>query len=205
MAFQPVPNTVEIDVIYSYNAVIAQNTFYAELAGGYVLADLQDLADAIDFQVATTWLAEQPAEAIYLRTEVRGLAEENDITADQDVSTGPGTHVGTALPGNVTFSIKKTSGLTGRSARGRTYWIGIPNGELNPLNENLVEAVWAAAVVDNVGLIRTAIAAVGLWLPVLVSRFSGGAQRTEGVTFPWTGEVNVDLRIDTLRNRLPVL
>lgn len=203
MVFQPVLNTVEIDVIYTQNGETLQNTFYAELLGGYVQSDLQALTDAVDLQISGSWKAEQPPESVYVRTEVRGLSVENDLTATNNVGAGPGVHAGNAMPNNVTFSIKKTSGLTGRSARGRTYWIGVPNTQIDVSNENFVNAPWAANVVTNVGTIRTTIAATGLWLPRLVSRFAAGVPRSSGKTFAWTGETNVDLRVDTLRGRLP--
>ena len=175
------------------------------MAGGYTLPDLQAIADIVDLQIQGTWKPNQPPEAIYLRTEVRGLAFQNDLIATQNLSQGPGVATSNALPNNVTFSIKKQSPLTGRSARGRTYWIGIPNGQIDPVNENLINAAFAAAIVSSVGDIRNAINSVGLWKAVLVSRFTGGVVRPVGVTFDWVSETNVDLRVDTLRTRLPVL
>lgn len=205
MAFQPVIDTAEIDVIYTLNNKTVQNSFYAKLLGGYNLTDLQAMANAIDLQVSGSWKAQQPPEAVYLRTEVRGLAVENDLIAEQNAQTGPGIQPTKASPNQVTFSVKKTSGLTGRSARGRTYWIGVPTGQLQITDENLVNPVWASDVVAAVGDIRETINMVGTWVAVLVSRFQGGVQRPFGETFTWVGEVNVDLRVDTLRGRLPVL
>lgn len=205
MAFQSVPNTAEIDIIYTLNGETVQNVYYAVLLAGYILADLQALADAIDLQVQGTWKSQQAPEAVYVRTEVRGLENENDLLAQQSLSTGPGVHTGAALPNQVTFSVKKTSGLTGRSARGRTYWIGIPDNVQQSANENLLGPAYAADVVTAVGSIRTTTASVGLWEPALVSRFTGGVARPVGITFPWVGETNVDLRLDTLRSRLPTL
>jgi len=203
MAFQSVPDTVEIDIIYTMNSVPAQNTFYAELVGGYVLANLVALAAGIDGQVQGTWKAQQVSEAVYLRTEVRGLAVENDITASDNTNTGAGGFVGAPMPNNVTLSVKKESGLTGRSARGRNYWIGIPHNQLTPADENLLEAVYVTAVEAAVDSIRTQINALAGWVPVLVSRFAGGSLRTTGVTFPWISTTCVDARIDTQRGRLP--
>lgn len=203
MAFQSVPETAEIDVIYTLNGAIVQNVFYGRLTGGYGLADLQALCDKIDLRIAGNWLADQPAEAIYVRTEVRGLEDENDLTVEQNLSAGVGAHAGAALPNNVTFSIKKTSGLTGRSARGRSYWIGLPKTELQAANENFLNAAYAVLLVANIQSIREGIETVGTWQAVLVSRFAGGVKRDDGVTFPWIGETNVDLRVDTNRGRLP--
>lgn len=202
MAFQAVPDTVEISLIFTQNGVAVQNVFYAEREGGYELADLTALADAIDAQWQGTWRDQQPDEVDYLRTEVRGLAEEHDLLAVNDDSANSGTHVGDAMPNNVTFSVKKISGLTGRSARGRTYWIGVPRTELTAADENVIEAAYVAEMITSVDSIRSAIGGVGTWNPVLVSRFTGGAARSVGITFPWIGTVSVNNRVDTQRGRL---
>lgn len=203
MAFQPVPDTAEIDIIFTLNGETCQNVFYAELEGGYTLADLQALADAVDIQWDTAWKADQPPEVLYVRTEVRGLANENDFLASANASAGAGTNVSSALPNNVTFAVKKESGLTGRSARGRTYWIGIPQAELSASDENTLNSAYVTAVVSNVNAIRTVINVTGLWVAVLVSRFTAGAQRSEGKTFVWVATTNVNNVIDTQRGRLP--
>ena len=203
MAFQSVPETASIDVIYTYNGETVQNVFYAELSGGYSAADIQELADEIDIAVGENWLDIQPAEAIYQRTEVRGLEFENDLFATANANTGPGESLSPALPNQVTVSIKKTSGLTGRSARGRTYWIGIPTDQVNATNENLLKVAFIGEVEVEVGRIRTRTNTTGLWVAVLVSRFTGGAKRPTGVTFVWVDTVCVDNIVDTMRGRLP--
>jgi len=203
MAFQKVPRTVEIDHIFTLNGVTVQNTHYAQLPTPYSQADLQALVDMIDLVFPGAYQPHMPDEVTYVRSEVTGLDAPNDLTASQNLSTGDGTNVGTALPNNVTFAIKKSSGLTGRSARGRIFWIGIPETEVKPSNENLIEAVYIASLVANLAFMRTSISSVGLWQPVIVSRFFNSAKRTEGATFPWISETNVNDRVDTHRGRLP--
>lgn len=202
MAFQAVPDTVEIDMIFTLNGQPAQNVFYAELVGGYVLADLVALATQIDVNWQGNWRTEQPLECSYIRTEVRGLAVQNDISTSDNTSANPGSDPSAALPGNVTFAVKKESGLTGRSARGRTYWVGIPQNKLVGSNENTLTAAYITALVFNVDSVRTSINAVAGWLPVLVSRFTGGVARPTGITFPWISSTNVDIVVDTQRGRL---
>lgn len=203
MAFQRVTDTAEIDIIYSMNGATVQNVFYAALVGGYTLANLDVLAAAVDAQVQGTWKALQPIDAVYIRTEVRGLAAENDLVTSNNTNTGPGVDASAAIPNNVTLAVKKTSGFTGRSARGRTYWIGIPRDKLTNANENLLIASYVDFIVAAVDSIRTAIIGAALWTPVLVSRFAEGVQRDEGLLFPWAGSVAVDNQVDTLRGRLP--
>ncbi len=203
MAFQAVPNTAQVNMIYSFNSVPALNTFYAERDGGYALSDLQALADRIDLAWPITFQNDQPSEVDYVKTEVRGLAVENDLVAESAVSAGTGTHIGVSLPNNVTFSIKKTSGLTGRSARGRTYWIGVPRDQVGNPDENHLLVAYADAIVADIDFIRIEIENVGLWKAVLVSRFANKVKRTTGKTFPWLSTVRVDAQVDTNRGRLP--
>ncbi len=203
MPFQAVVDTVEIDIIYTQHAQILQNVFYAKLPGGYVLADLEALAVGIDAQVQGTWKTQQVIEAFYDRVEVRGLAEENDLIATNNTNAGVGGNVNGALPNNVTLSIKKESGRTGRSARGRTYWIGCPQDKLKASDENMFQAAYVTSVTTAVDTIRQQIPSIGLWEAVLVSRFSGGLPRAFGLTFPWVSSVAVNDVVDTQRGRLP--
>lgn len=203
MAFQKVDNTVEIDVIYTLNGVTVQNVFYARFGGEYDQANLQSMADSVGGQVGATWLPLQPSEAVFVRTEVRGLEFENDLMATSVVGAGAGGDIIEAYPNNVTFSVKKLSSLTGRSARGRCYWIGIPQDKTSSPTENDLLPSYADAVVAAVDQIRVDINTQFNFDAVLVSRFSGGVKRVEGVTFGWIGCVAVDNRVDTQRTRLP--
>lgn len=203
MAFQPVVNAASINMIYTLNGITVQNVFYALHTGPYLLSNLQSLANNVDLAWAGSFAPDQPIEVAYIKTEVRGLTLENDLVAESSASAGLGTHIGAALPNNVSFAIKKISGLTGRSARGRTYWVGVPRTELNSADENLLKSSYAGTIVTDIDLIRIAIDGVGLWSAVLVSRFANKVKRPTGVTFPWIGTVNVDLRVDTQRSRLP--
>lgn len=203
MAFQPVVDTAEINMNYTLNLEAVQNTYYARLPGGYTQTDLQQLADKVDLAFPAAMQPQHPPEVTYVKTEVRGLAFENDLVAESAVSTGVGTAASVALPNQVTFAIKKSSGLTGRSARGRNYWVGIPRNQLDGTNESFILATYAVSVVASIEFVRTSIATVGLWEPVLVSRFGAGVKRPTGLVFAWVSTSNVDLRVDTLRGRLP--
>lgn len=200
MAFQPVLNTAEITVAYLQNVKPISNTFHAERAGGYALADIQALAANVDALVAIHFLPLQSLNARYLRTEVRGLAVENDLFALDNTSEGDGLDLSEGLPNNVTLSVKKSSGLTGRSARGRVFFIGMPDNDLST-NENQ----WAQTEADNVVLGVEAFRAgivQGGWVPVIVSRFTAGAPRAMGKTFPWLSTSIVDRDVDSQRGRL---
>ncbi len=200
MAFQPVVNTVEITVLYIQNVEVISNTFHAERPGGYVLADLQSLAANVDALVALHFLPIQTLNARYIRTEVRGLAVPNDLFAENNTSEADGGNLGEGLPNSVTLSVKKSSGLTGRSARGRVYFIGLPDSDLST-NENQ----WLQTEADNVVLAVEAFRAgysIGGWIAVIVSRFENGLPRSTGETFDWLTTSIVNRDVDSQRGRL---
>lgn len=200
MAFQAVPDTAEITIIYTQNLETVTNTIHAEKPGGYDQAAIDALALSVDDDVGLNLLPLMTLDCLYLRTEVRGLAVENDLFASNNDSSGPGLDAVEGLPNNVTLSLKKESGFTGRSARGRWYFIGLPLNELST-NENQ----WAQTAVDNAVIavqgIRIGIQ-VGPWTPVIVSRFTGGLPRAVGVTFPWVNTTAVNRNVDSQRGRL---
>lgn len=200
MAFQSVPETAEIVIKYLGNTQNMVTVLQARLPGGYALVDLIALAAAVDAAVATSWLPIQTLDVTYIDTTVRGLEFINDQETANGSSSGPGASVNTGLPGNVTHSIKKSTGLTGRSARGRVFWIGMPRNVLQ-INENLLTIADSQAIEDAVDAMRVAIAAT-IWTPVVVSRFLDKLPRTTGATFTWIASQAVDINVDSQRRRL---
>ncbi len=200
MAFQSVPNTAEIVVTYLQNGVNMNNVMQAFLATPYDLTDLQVLADAVDVAVAANWLPIQTLDCSYVRTTVRGLEFENDIEVLADASAGFGTDVVSGLPNSVTFAIKKQSALTGRNARGRLYWIGMPKDVLQA-NENRLITADADAIEAAVDAVRAAITAT-IWQAVIVSRFKDNVKRPTGIVNDWINSEAVDIDVDTQRPRL---
>lgn len=200
MAFQAVPDCAEVVIKYTGAFQDMVNVVHASLSGGYDLADLTALADAVDAAVATNWLPLQDNDFNYVNTTVRGLAVENDQEVVNNDGAAAGGIAGSAQPGNVTLSVKRTSGLTGRSARGRLYWIGMPAVQL-AANKNTVTQAAADDITDAIDDIRIAINATA-WTPAIVSRFTGGAKRTTGIFFNWVDTVCVNLNMDSQRRRL---
>ena len=200
MAFQPVPDTAEVTLVFTQNGENITNTFHAEKPGGYNLGEISALADLVDNSVAANIRPVITIDCTYVRTEVRGLAVENDLFDVDGTNGGPGADPTEGLPNSVTLSLKKSSGFTGRSARGRWYWIGLPVNALDT-NENFLTAARAADAVIAVNTLRGDVLA-GPWTPVIVSRFAGGVQRPVGVTFDWIDTVAVNNGVDSQRGRL---
>lgn len=200
MAFQPVPDTAEITLVFEQNLESITNTFHAEKPGGYTFADISALANLVDSLAATHLLPVMSVDCVYKQTEVRGLAAENDVADIDGTNSGPGQDLVEGMPNNVTISLKKTSGFTGRSARGRWYFIGYP---VNALGAN--ENQFTQVDVDN-GIIAVEAIRVGIltgpWTPVIVSRFTNKLPRAFGITFDWVNTVAVNRNVDSQRGRL---
>ena len=200
MAFQAVPDAAEAVITYTGHGKTFKNVVQATKSGGYDLADLVVLAAAVDLTVATDWLPLQNVNYLYINTTVRGLAFLNDQETVNSVGAGAGTVAGAALPDNVTLSLKKSSELTGRNARGRLYWIGTNASDIAS-NENQYIQANADAIRDAVDALRADITAT-VWDAAIVSRFLDGAERAEGVTFEWRDTLLVDINVDSQRRRL---
>ncbi len=200
MAFQSVPNTAEIVITYTGHSQEFKNILYATKPGGYLLADLTLLASTVDVAVAANWLPLQGLDYLYVNTVVRGLNAVNDQEVSDATSSAFGAGGAAAMPDNVTLSVKKTSGLTGRAARGRLYWIGTIAGNI-ATNENQYNAAAVTNIVAAIEAVRVAIAAT-VWDATLVSRWLDGVLRPTGATFSWIGNTAVNNNVDSQRRRL---
>jgi hypothetical protein len=74
---------------------------------------------------------------------------------------------------------------------------------VNALADN--ENQWTQTEVDSAVIAVEAIrndVLGGAFTPVIVSRFTNGALRAEGITFDWISTVAVDRNVDSQRGRL---
>lgn len=200
MAFQRVPQSAEADVIIAQPGVpVTQLTFVFRHPGGYGQAALDALANAVDGWGGIVLRPIISSECAYVRTEVRGLDAENDLVAQANAGAGSGALAGAALPANVAFAVRRTSGLTGRSARGRVYFTGLT--EVDVAGQELSQAR-ADSIVAALENLRTS-ASIIQWIEVIASRFHNKVKRTEAVTFDVIGHSYFDRVVDSQRGRLP--
>lgn len=201
MVFQSVPETVEIAVTALQGQQPLQNTFHARKVGGYSQADIDSLASAMDSLVDLEWIPLWSNNCTYQGVVIRGLESVVDLEATDGTNAGPGAVSSVPMPNSVALAVKKLSGFTGRSARGRIYVYGMPSN-VKATDENFITTVAGNAFRDATDDVRVAIDTEG-WVPVIVSRFTEGAQRTEGVTFTWVDSQLEDFRFDSRRDRMP--
>ncbi len=204
MAFQRVANVGEYRMIYQLHGQVCENVLHIQHAIAPSAADLNTMVTALENWHA---LRAKPVQSINaaLRTiaarsldTVEAPATERGITAN-----GEGGNVEAATPASVTLAIKLTTGLSGRSARGRVYHIGIPQGAVIG---NEVTLGYRDQLLTVYGFLISDVAAAGGTL-VVVSRYSGkGAdgkalKRAMGRALAVTG-VSGDIAIDSQRRRL---
>lgn len=201
MAFQPVPGTIEAVVRYVLGGVNIVNTFYAIHTLGETQAKIQLLAELVDAWMDDGLKTLLSNEMTYSGTATRGLGEENSYEGLSVAGAGACGYAAEPLPNNCAIALKRSSGQTGRSARGRIYLPGIPVSWQSS-NENILTASFVDAALVPLNNLRTVLAAEA-FTEVIVSRYHNGAKRAEGVTFAVTEYSYVDTRIDSQRARLP--
>jgi len=201
MAFIPVPNTARFEVIFNSLDQVCENVYHVEKPAPWSAAQLATMAAAIE----AWWKAEVapivPATVSLVRIDSRDLTEEAAPFDSLNCLTDcEGTLADPQTPNNVTVAIKWTGGLTGRSQRGRTYHIGLSEGQVTG---NSVDIPDGAAILAAYNELITAIsgATIGAKL-VIVSYITNGAPRTTGQTTDVT-DVGLDLTIDSQRRWLP--
>lgn len=200
IAFQSVPDTVEIILHFEYEGRGSIITLYGKYSGAYDQAALDDLADAVNDAVILDVQPLMTAAQSYTGVDVRGLNDENDFASGIVTGGLAGTVSAAALPPNVSLAIKRVSAFTGRSARGRIF-VPFLNQNFMQTDRNFVTQAAADAWVDLLDALDTVLLGEG-WTPVIVSRYSGGALRTFGITFPIISWQYGDLNVDSQRRRL---
>lgn len=199
MAFIPATNTIKAEMVYNHIGQICENVFYAKMAGAVSLTDLTDLAGTL-----VNWFDTQLQPLVSNGTALtkvlcRDMTVESgaaiEFTTDLPMS-GTG---GSALPGNVTVASKWSTGLAGRSFRGRTYLVGLPVGN-NTTNANLLDAGYLDDLQDAYEALIADISVDDRTF-VVASFFHDNAPRTEAVLTEIIA-VAVNNQLDSQRRRL---
>lgn len=200
MPFIPTPNGVEVVMEYDNYGQIAQNVFHVKANDPIDSAYLTAIAASFK-----NWFVAS------LSNEITTGVKLNKVkVTDISVAGGAGVEYVTGLPAsgdlgvigmpqNVTAAVKLSTGLTGRSQRGRSYIVGLPNsaqdgqGHLNAIHIPLYQTIYQT-LIDNMS--------ANDWPLQVLSKFHLGAPRVTGqLTEILTASVNRAL--DSQRRRLP--
>jgi len=200
MAFVPVPQVMKVVPEYVYpGGNFAYNTFYVAAESEVVLGSLEDVVGAVD-----GWFSEFAdlfvANTVKLtRITATDLTEAGGLQYTLDLGAGvPGANVGAVLPANVTIATSFRTGFSGRSNRGRSYWVGLTEGMVTgdfvlDVQAEGIRQAWA-----DLGAALTTLS----YTHVVVSYVSNGVPRVTPQIRPVTEYLMVDTRVDTQRRRL---
>jgi len=200
MPFIPVPDTVQARLVFQTDdGIVAQNVLYCASTDPIGLTDLEDIGlvfhewlEASLMPVVTTnW----SAIGVFLRD--MSVAEGDEILYDLDFPV-PGTDAGTQVPLQVAYTVTWNTGLVGRSARGRTYGVGLTAGEIE--DNTRLKDIAQAAFQTNWDALRALMETNGHALQV-VSFQEGGVPRAAGRPLPVLS-TNVRFPLATQRRRL---
>ncbi len=199
MAFIPAENTARVELVYNDIGQICENVYHVLLDHQPTASDLTDICDAF----VSWWDTDmQPIVSVgcqLFKIIARDLTEEGGVGIEYTTGlplTGTGT---SSLTTAITLATKWSTGLSGRSFRGRSYFVGMPADALSA-DPNIVSTTFASnADAAAEALIGTMIA--GGWQLVVASFFHNLLPRTSAVLTPIIS-ASVDRFVDSQRRRL---
>lgn len=182
---------------------LVTNVTYWERAGDIILWDvgaMQGLAEAYAAWLEDSLALVQSAQMEWSRVIVTQMKEEGPLQYYHvPAAPIPGVLTDEALPNSIAACATISTGLGGRSYRGRIYVAGLTDVQVQG---NLISDAARIAINNSVGDLVTAEAFTNYTLGVY-SRYSNNAPRAAGVFTPATGVALRDNIVDTQRRRLP--
>ncbi len=201
MAFVPVPDTAQIDVVYNWDSQIVENVFhYKVLTGTPTIESLTALTDAINAYVQEHLLPLMASTVTLLRVvgKLLDIADGAFYVSTTGLPAG-GAGGAAPLPNSVSIAYSWRTPLAGRSFRGRTFVVGLMEGFITG---NIVNSANVAILNTAYNGLMGAGADAG-WEMVVVSRRHAGAPRITGLATPVTSGFFTNNVLDSQRRRLP--
>lgn len=169
--------------------------------GAMNLAIVNQITGLVQFNWKQHMVVQMPDT--YIASEVRGtlLTLPNDLTGTAAFTGGSGQG-GASLPqlsNNVSLAVQHNTGLSGRSARGRTFWPVFSTGDVVG---NDVLQLRIDLILDAFAQMRADLLTSNLQ-HVVLSRWTAKALRPVGISFDVTGYTVKDTTVDSMRRRLP--
>ena len=200
MAYIPVLDTVQAELILLVDGQRCENVFHFHTSTPFTVTDMDLLAtDLIAF-----WDAQFKTQ--YNSTVFLSEVKITDMSAQNapSVTSGAGlpiagTRTGVQLPNNCAVVFTKRTALRGRSYRGRVYFG--PLGEPDVVNNAATPAL-VTGLLSRYETMKTRVIGARTWNMAVVSRFQNGNPLAFGVATNVSGFTS-DGVIDSQRRRLP--
>lgn len=202
MAFQPAPDIAEVEIRQTLQGVPVENVFHFvnTLGAPWDAGTIQALANS----VLAAWAA------FVLTVQCTQLSLRSVLAKDLSAEIAPtfeafplvpvvGTLTGPPMPNQSAVVLTKRSGLTGRSSRGRVYHCGFTEDQVVG---NFIADAYADDVNEAYGEFVNATNEDD-FVMVILSRYTAGALRPEGIAFNMISLGLRNNRIDSQRRRMP--
>lgn len=199
MAFQVVPNTVQVDVVFLLFGQRVENVYHCTFPTGVDAATLTDTRDVFIEWLNGAWLTSMPDDLQLIEIDVQNLS----IEAGSKIAWTPttptfGSGGSNSEPGNVSFCVSARTAAAGRSFRGRKYVTGVPTAQRAG---NQANAGWVGTLITALNALRDLVIAINGFLSV-VSRFENGTLRTSAIATEIVSFTAADFNLDSQRRRL---
>lgn len=195
MTFVPAPGIVILDAIWGTGEQLVENTYAYRVTGTIDNAKLTAMAVTYQTWAAanTSLFSDQYAlEKIY----VRDMTTQGSHSVEYNpTSVIDGTDSSAVLPNNVSWALKRFTGLAGRANRGRIYWIGLTMGDLDATNQAITKARANLRITAALALMSSQSTSNGA-VEVIYHRKLGTG--TDVFSYAYS-----DLFLDSQRRRLP--
>lgn len=203
MAFVPSPDTVQAELVFSYDGQVVQNVLHYTPSVALTDDLMTELADELitwfDTSLDVVVSDQLTLELVRVTDLTTQFSNGFDITGGLPLS---GTLTGsshTPLPSNVALSITKQTFFRGRSRRGRVFHCGLTDGQVtfNNVTASALTAILGAwtALID--------LSTTGAdWELQVLSRVENGVDRAQALLTP-VEFMSSDGVIDSQRRRLP--
>jgi len=200
MPFQPAPGVAKIAMNYSWANEQCISTFHVKTDAAWSAEFVENLANVCVqwFQlIGRDVMSEQ---VTLISVQVRDLSTEFAAYFEAfPVVDNVGTLTSPSLPMNVALAVKWTTGLTGRSTRGRTFHPGLT--EADAVNGTIVEASRLAIVAAYRALFEGINAEDSDWHMSVLSRVQDGVPLAEAIAYEIL-DLGADTLLDSMRKRL---
>lgn len=201
MPFVPTANVISVELITLVNGQLVENVWNV-LSGTTPVAEaaLDRIQAKFEVWRVASLRARQGTACVAQKWALRDLTSEASFAKEYPVTANAaGTIANSILPNNCTIAIKWSTGLAGRSFRGRTFHVGLTLGQYN---SNLINTGEQASLITCYTALRTGLLGGGTTdTLVVLSKWEDGALRSAGVATPITG-VTVEANLDSQRRRL---
>jgi hypothetical protein len=198
--FIPAPNTAKLEMVYTFQGTFAENVVYFQNPSGWNATSLALLNSA----AFTAWSARikpaQTSQLTLVRLKATDVAVDNGAYNELSPTSGnTGTEASPPTALGSTVAIKFTTGLSGRSQRGRLFFIGLTE---DATDGNKLNLGFGASLADSYKLFMQDIEAdIPDTKHVVVSYCTDKAWRTTAGIQEVTG-YSADDYIDSQRRRL---